>query len=77
MKKFRDFARKDTIRSSMIYFEKRTLISVCKFSRFGHDWDPNCMKMDESLFAIAEKVNKNLHFHTNNIISRFFCAADI
>jgi hypothetical protein len=26
-------------------------------SRFGHDWDPNCMKMDETLFAIAEKVN--------------------
>merc|ERR1712020_753577 len=24
--------------------------------RFGHDWDPTCMKMDESLFSIAEKV---------------------
>ncbi len=24
--------------------------------RFGHDWDPTCMKMDETLFAIAEKV---------------------
>ena len=24
--------------------------------RFGHDWDPTCMKMDESLFAVAEKV---------------------
>ena len=24
--------------------------------RFGHDWDPNCMKMDETLFSIAEKV---------------------
>ncbi len=26
--------------------------------RFGHDWDPTCMKMDESLFSIAEKVKK-------------------
>lgn len=25
--------------------------------RFGHDWDPNCMKMDETLYGIAEKVN--------------------
>ena len=24
--------------------------------RFGHDWDPTCMKMDEVLFSIAEKV---------------------
>ena len=24
--------------------------------RFGHDWDPTCMKMDETLFAVAEKV---------------------
>ena len=24
--------------------------------RFGHDWDPSCMKMDETLFAIAEKL---------------------
>ena len=24
--------------------------------RFGHDWDKDCMKMDETLFAIAEKV---------------------
>ena len=24
--------------------------------RFGHDWDPTCMKMDETLFSIAEKV---------------------
>ena len=23
--------------------------------RFGHDWDPTCMKMDESLYSIAEK----------------------
>jgi len=24
--------------------------------RFGHDWDPQCMKMDETLYAVAEKV---------------------
>ncbi|KAJ3085100.1 Thioredoxin-like 4A, partial [Quaeritorhiza haematococci] len=24
--------------------------------RFGHDWDPTCMRMDEVLYAIAEKV---------------------
>lgn len=24
--------------------------------RFGHDWDPACMKMDEVLYGIAEKV---------------------
>ena len=24
--------------------------------RFGHDWDPQCMKMDETLYNIAEKV---------------------
>ena len=25
--------------------------------RFGHDWDPDCMKMDEVLFHVAEKVS--------------------
>lgn len=29
--------------------------------RFGHDWDPTCMKMDEVLYSIAEKVNPQLH----------------
>jgi len=24
--------------------------------RFGHDWDPQCMEMDETLASIAEKV---------------------
>eukprot|EP01133_Synstelium_polycarpum_P002958 gene2958-3400_t len=27
--------------------------------RFGHDWDPDCIKQDEVLFAVAEKV-KNM-----------------
>lgn len=26
--------------------------------RFGHDWDPTCMKMDEVLYSIAEKVRQ-------------------
>ena len=26
--------------------------------RFGHDWDPTCMKMDEVLYSIADKVKK-------------------
>lgn len=24
--------------------------------RFGHDWDTQCMVMDETLYAVAEKV---------------------
>jgi U5 snRNP protein, DIM1 family len=24
--------------------------------RFGNDWDPQCMKMDETLYAVSEKV---------------------
>ena len=24
--------------------------------RFGHDWDPQCMVMDETLYSISEKV---------------------
>lgn len=24
--------------------------------RFGHDWDSQCMTMDETLYAVAEKV---------------------
>lgn len=24
--------------------------------RFGHDWDPTCMKMDETLHNVAEKI---------------------
>ena len=22
---------------------------------FGHDWDPTCMKMDETMYSVAEK----------------------
>jgi DIM1 family U5 snRNP protein len=24
--------------------------------RFGHDWDAQCMKMDETLYSVSEKV---------------------
>ncbi len=24
--------------------------------RFGHDWDPACMKMDETLYAVSDKI---------------------
>ena len=24
--------------------------------RFGHDWDPQCMRMDETLYSVSEKV---------------------
>lgn len=29
---------------------------ILQVIRFGHDWDPTCMKMDEVLYNIAEKV---------------------
>jgi len=25
--------------------------------RFGHDWDPTCMQMDETLYAVSNDVN--------------------
>lgn len=31
--------------------------------RFGHDWDPTCMKMDEVLYSVAEKVICILLYH--------------
>lgn len=38
--------------------------------RFGHDWDPTCMKMDEVLYSIAEKVihRFNLQNYLNLIV---------
>ena len=26
--------------------------------RFGHDWDPTCMKIDETLYKLAEEVSQ-------------------
>lgn len=34
----------------------RNLLNSLQVIRFGHDWDPACMKMDEVMYAIAEKV---------------------
>jgi DIM1 family U5 snRNP protein len=31
---------------------KKTVVVI----RFGHDWDTQCMKMDETLYGVAEKV---------------------
>ena len=25
--------------------------------RFGHDWDPGCMKIDETLYHVADTVS--------------------
>ncbi|KAL2308060.1 hypothetical protein Nmel_001059 [Mimus melanotis] len=35
--------------------------------RFGHDWDPTCMKMDEVLYSIAEKVNRSCLFVLSSV----------
>lgn len=37
--------------------------------RFGHDWDPTCMKMDEVLYSIAEKVTQLRRFVLRSVIS--------
>lgn len=26
--------------------------------RFGHDWDPECMIMDETLYSVAERIKQ-------------------
>lgn len=38
-----------------------------KVIRFGHDWDPACMKMDEVLYSIAEKVKNFAVFYLVDI----------
>ncbi|KAK4331794.1 Spliceosomal protein DIB1 [Rhodotorula toruloides] len=35
--------------------------------RFGHDWDPECMVHDETLFKIAEKVKNMAVIYTVDI----------
>ncbi|CAO3665041.1 unnamed protein product [Rhizopus microsporus] len=35
--------------------------------RFGHDWDPTCMQMDETLYSIAEKVKNFAVFYLVDI----------
>ena len=52
-------------RSSIVFWYKEMRFKTYSFLirssnqqviRFGHDWDPACMKMDEGLYCIAEKV---------------------
>lgn len=35
--------------------------------RFGHDWDPDCMRMDETLYKIAEKCKNFAVFYVVDI----------
>ena len=46
--------------------------------RWGHDWDPTCMKMDEVLYKIAEKVKNFAVLYVVDItevrISELFCS---
>ncbi|KAL3895145.1 MAG: hypothetical protein SGCHY_004876 [Lobulomycetales sp.] len=35
--------------------------------RFGHDWDPVCMQMDEALHGIAEKMKNYAIFYVVDI----------
>jgi len=35
-----------------ILHEEERLVII----RFGHDWDPECMKMDEILYKVADKI---------------------
>lgn len=37
--------------------------------RFGHDWDPTCMKMDEILHSIAEMVSICIKCSADVIVS--------
>uniref|UniRef100_A0A669QWQ8 Thioredoxin like 4A n=1 Tax=Phasianus colchicus TaxID=9054 RepID=A0A669QWQ8_PHACC len=35
--------------------------------RFGHDWDPTCMKMDEVLYSIAEKERRKIQLMSKRL----------
>jgi len=35
--------------------------------RFGHDWDPDCMRMDETLYKVAEKCKNFAVFYVVDI----------
>ena len=43
------------------------IIMIYIIVRFGHDWDPTCMKMDETLFGIAEKCKNYLAIYLVDI----------
>ena len=43
----------DALLRQAIVQEKEKLVVI----RFGHDWDPDCMLQDETLYSIADKVS--------------------
>ncbi|KAI8848572.1 mitosis protein DIM1-domain-containing protein [Chytridium lagenaria] len=47
-----EVAKSETPGPKAILSEEERVVVI----RFGHDWDPTCMRMDEVLFGIAEKV---------------------
>lgn len=54
-------SEEDRVVVSLIFIYSAMLFNhhnyfVVQVIRFGHDWDPTCMKMDEVLYNIAEKV---------------------
>ena len=49
----------------MILIDTRDYQVVC--IRFGHDWDPTCMKMDEVLYSVAEKARNFAMFYLVDI----------
>ena len=46
--------------------------------RFGHDYDPDCMAMDETLYAVSEKVqNFAVLYLGESVVLRFMsCMAE-
>ena len=48
----RPSTRSPSILSNFSQQEEEKVVVI----RFGHDWDPQCMEMDETLASIAEKV---------------------
>ena len=39
----------------------------------GHDWDPTCMKMDESLYSVAEKCKNFVAIYLVDITQVCHC----
>ena len=45
--------------TNVLAFTLYDFIELCSqvvMLRFGHDWSPECMRMDETLFGISDKV---------------------
>ena len=37
--------------------------------RFGHDYDPDCMAMDETLYSVSEKVQNFCVIYVGELLS--------